>query len=126
MKLYGKDNSPVQVTNIASGVRGKVTPTGNNGNQTAKDVANAIKTATGDTLNNAVNVGDLKATINDTITTVSTDAYGLKDKAGKEFKQNLGSTVQITGDDNINTEVVEVEAADGKRSCLESQPKPNA
>ncbi|AKG11923.1 ESPR-type extended signal peptide-containing protein [Moraxella bovoculi] len=115
VKLYGKDNSPVQVTNIASGVRGKVTPTGNNGNQTAKDVANAIKTATGDTLNNAVNVGDLKATINDTITTVSTDAYGLKDKAGKEFKQNLGSTVQITGDDNINTEVVEVEAADGKK-----------
>ncbi|MCL1624404.1 hypothetical protein M2R47_09210, partial [Moraxella sp. Tifton1] len=115
VKLYGKDNSPVQVTNIASGVRGKVTPTGDNGSQTAKDVANAIKTATGDTLNNAVNVGDLKDTINDTITTVSTNAYGLKDKAGKEFKQSLGTTAQITGDDNINTEVVEVEAADGKK-----------
>ncbi|AXR98944.1 YadA-like family protein [Moraxella bovoculi] len=115
VKLYGKDNSPVQVTNIASGVRGKVTPTGDNGSQTAKDVANAIKTATGDTLNNAVNVGDLKDTINDTITTVSTNAYGLKDKAGKEFKQSLGTTAQITGDDNINTEVVEVTSQDGKK-----------
>ncbi|WP_435939231.1 YadA-like family protein [Moraxella bovoculi] len=115
VKLYGKDNSPVQVTNIASGVRGKVTPTGDNGSQTAKDVANAIKTATGDTLNNAVNVGDLKDTINDTITTVSTDAYGLKDKAGNEFKQSLGTTAQITGDDNINTEVVEVTSQDGTK-----------
>ncbi|SPX84908.1 YadA-like family protein [Moraxella ovis] len=115
VKLYGKDNSPVQVTNIASGVRNELAAKDNNGNQTAKDVANAIKTATGDTLNNAVNVGDLKATINDTITTVSTNAYGLKDKAGKEFKQNLGSTVQITGDENINTEVVEVTDKDGQK-----------
>ncbi|NSM11677.1 collagen-like protein, partial [Moraxella bovoculi] len=115
VKLYGKDNSPVQVTNIASGVRDVLKAKDNNGSQTAKDVANAIKTATGDTLNNAVNVGDLKDTINDTITTVSTDAYGLKDKAGKEFKQSLGTTAQITGDDNINTEVVEVTSQDGKK-----------
>ncbi|HHW7566766.1 TPA: YadA-like family protein [Mannheimia haemolytica] len=114
VKLYGKDNSPVQVTNIASGVRDALVEKAGN-NILDKDVANAIKTASGDTLNNAVNVGDLKATINDTITTVSTNAYGLKDKAGKEFKQNLGSTVQITGDDNINTEVVEVTDKDGQK-----------
>ena len=50
-------------------------------------------------LKSAVNVGDLKK--------VATDAFGLKDKAGKEVKQDLGTTAQITGDDNINTKVEE-------------------
>ncbi|WP_315028210.1 YadA-like family protein [Aggregatibacter segnis] len=57
-------------------------------------------------LKNAVNVGDLK--------TVATDAFGLKDKAGNEFKQNLGTTAQITGDKNVNTKVVD--AKDGKKA----------
>ena len=50
-------------------------------------------------LKSAVNVSDLKK--------VATDAFGLKDKAGKEVKQDLGTTAQITGDDNINTKVEE-------------------
>ena len=50
-------------------------------------------------LKSAVNVGDLQK--------VATDAFGLKDKAGKEVKQDLGTTAQITGDDNINTKVEE-------------------
>ncbi|MEG9531749.1 YadA-like family protein [Mannheimia indoligenes] len=112
VKFYSKGNDPVQVTNVASGVRDTVTATGEGGKLTPADVANAIKTAEGDTLTNAVNIGDLK----DTITSVSTDAYGLKDKEGREFKQNLGTTAQITGDANINTKVVDVTNKDGTQS----------
>ena len=50
-------------------------------------------------LKSAVNVGDLKK--------VAENAFGLKDKAGNEVKQDLGTTAQITGDDNINTKVEE-------------------
>ena len=57
-------------------------------------------------LKSAVNVGDLKK--------VATDAFGLKDKAGNEFKQNLGTTAQITGDKNVNTKVVDTK--DGKKA----------
>lgn len=60
-------------------------------------------------LNNAVNVGDLKNTAEN----LSTNAFGLKDKEGNEFKQNLGTTAQITGDSNINTKVVDVQNPDG-------------
>ena len=59
-------------------------------------------------LKSAVNVGDLK--------TVATNAFGLKDKAGKEVKQDLGTTAQITGDDNINTKVEE-QQVDGKKTA---------
>lgn len=59
-------------------------------------------------LKSAVNVGDLKK--------VATDAFGLKDKAGKEVKQDLGTTAQITGDDNINTKVEE-QQVDGKTTA---------
>jgi len=59
-------------------------------------------------LKSAVNVGDLKK--------VATDAFGLKDKAGNEVKQDLGTTAQITGDDNINTKVEE-QQVDGKKTA---------
>ncbi|HHE3569313.1 TPA: hypothetical protein ACPD3K_000423 [Pasteurella multocida] len=42
--------------------------------------------------------------------------FGLKDKAGAEFKQDLGTTAQITGDSNINTKVVDVTNQDGSTS----------
>lgn len=56
-------------------------------------------------LKSAVNVGDLKK--------VATDAFGLKDKAGNQFTQNLGTTAQITGDKNVNTKVVDAKDANG-------------
>lgn len=59
-------------------------------------------------LKSAVNVGDLKK--------VATNAFGLKDKAGKEVTQDLGTTAQITGDDNINTKVEE-QQVDGKKTA---------
>ena len=78
------------ITGLASGLDG------------VTDVTKAPDTK----LKNAVNVGDLK--------TVATNAFGLKDKAGNEFKQNLGTTAQITGDKNVNTKVVD--AKDGKKA----------
>ncbi|TCP91227.1 trimeric autotransporter adhesin [Cricetibacter osteomyelitidis] len=39
-------------------------------------------------------------------TELTTNAFGLKDQDGNEFKQNLGSTAQIVGNDNISTKVI--------------------
>ncbi|VEE08621.1 YadA-like family protein [Neisseria animalis] len=81
---------PVQIVNLKSGLEN---PDGS---------TFSIADAAGDQLNNAVNVGDLKTTVKE----VSADAYGLKDENGNEFKQDLGTTAQIKGDGNINTNVV--------------------
>ncbi|QLB19786.1 YadA-like family protein [Mannheimia granulomatis] len=96
----GLDNGGNQVVNVDSGLKDK------NGQPVD------LKDAEGDVLNNAVNVGDLK----NTAEKISTDAFGLKDKEGNEFKQNLGTTAQITGDNNINTKVIDVQNADGTTS----------
>lgn len=82
------------ITGLASGLDG------------VTDVTKAPDTK----LKNAVNVGDLK--------TVATDAFGLKDKAGNEVKQDLGTTAQITGDDNINTKVEEQQVNNKKTAKL--------
>ena len=68
-------------------------------------VADVTKVEDATKLKSAVNVGDLKK--------VATNAFGLKDKAGNEFKQNLGTTAQITGDENVNTKVVDAKDANG-------------
>ncbi|MDH3003379.1 YadA-like family protein [Pasteurella multocida] len=99
----GLDNGNKQIVNVDSGLKGK------DGN------AVELKNATGDMLNNGVNVGDLKNAITD-ITTANKGGFGLKDKAGAEFKQDLGTTAQITGDSNINTKVVDVTNQDGSTS----------
>lgn len=88
----GIDVAGKQITKLASGLTGGV----------------KVTDATGDVLENGVNVGDLK--------TVATDAFGLKDKEGNEVKQDLGTTAQITGDDNINTKVEE-QQVDGKKTA---------
>ncbi|WP_432525512.1 YadA-like family protein [Moraxella sp. ZY21109] len=55
VKLFGGDeNNPVQVTNVASGVR-------NPDGSMPANRTQAIQNATGDTLNNAANIGDLQA-----------------------------------------------------------------
>ena len=69
-------------------------------------VADVTKVEDDTKLKSAVNVGDLKK--------VATDAFGLKDKAGNQFTQNLGTTAQITGDKNVNTKVVDTK--DGKKA----------
>ncbi|AHG76429.1 autotransporter/adhesin [Mannheimia varigena USDA-ARS-USMARC-1296] len=87
----GLSNGGNQITNVDSGLKGK-------DGQPVK-----LTEAAGDVLNNAVNVGDLK----NTVTEVTTDAFGLKDENNKEFKQNLGTTAKIIGDGNVKTNVVE-------------------
>ncbi|HII3800092.1 TPA: YadA-like family protein [Pasteurella multocida] len=90
----GLDNGNKQIVNVDSGLKGK------------DGQAVALKDAAGDVLNNGVNVGDLKNAITD-ITSAANGGFGLKDKDGVEFKQDLGTTAQITGDDNINTKVID-------------------
>ncbi|MFC0976100.1 YadA-like family protein [Pasteurella multocida] len=97
----GLDNGNKQIVNVDSGLKGK------DGN------AVELKNATGDMLNNGVNVGDLKNAITD-ITSANKGGFGLKDKAGAEFKQDLGTTAQITGDKNINTKVIDVPNSNDK------------
>ncbi|WP_101774880.1 YadA-like family protein [Pasteurella oralis] len=97
----GLDNGNKQIVNVDSGLKGK------DGNPVV------LKNATGDMLNNGVNVGDLKNAITD-ITSADKGGFGLKDKAGAEFKQDLGTTAQITGDSNINTKVID--GANGKKA----------
>ncbi len=97
----GLDNGNKQIVNVDSGLKGK------DGN------AVALKDAAGDVLNNGVNVGDLKNAITD-ITSADKGGFGLKDKEGNEFKQDLGTAAQITGDSNINTKVIDT--ADGKKA----------
>ncbi|HED4454790.1 TPA: YadA-like family protein [Pasteurella multocida] len=90
----GLDNGGNQIVNVASGLKNK------------DGDAVALKDATGDVLNNGVNVSDLKDAITN-ITSATNGGFGLKDKEGNEFKQDLGTAAQITGDDNINTKVVD-------------------
>ncbi|QLB15550.1 hypothetical protein A6B39_08830 [Mannheimia granulomatis] len=96
----GLSNGGNQITNVDSGLKGQ-------DGQTVE-----LKDAAGNVLKNAVNVGDLK----NIAEKISTDAFGLKDKEGNEFKQNLGTTAQITGDNNVNTKVIDVQNADGTTS----------
>ncbi|UAX42917.1 YadA-like family protein [Pasteurella canis] len=99
----GLDNGGNQIVNVATGLK----------DRDGKDVK--LKDATGDVLTNGVNVGDLKNAITD-ITSAGNGGFGLKDKAGNEFKQDLGTAAQITGDSNINTKVVDVTNPDGSQS----------
>ncbi|MGC6377932.1 YadA-like family protein [Bisgaard Taxon 45] len=99
----GLDNGGNQIINVDSGLK-----------KTDGSVV-ALKDAEGSVLTNGVNVGDLKNAIKD-VTSATNGGFGLKDKAGAEFKQDLGTTAQITGDSNINTKVVDVTNQDGSKS----------
>ncbi len=59
-----------------------------------------LANASGDVLNNAVNVGDLKDTVNN-LTNATTGGFGLKDDNNTEVKQDLGKTIQIKGKDGV-------------------------
>ena len=71
--IQGKGNNPVQISNVASGVRDDVTVS-NPAAPSAADkttIANAINNAGGNTLNNVVNVGDLQAVMQNVNTVVT-------------------------------------------------------
>lgn len=64
-----------------------------------------------ETLTQAVNVGDLK----DVVTNLTTGGFGLVDSEGNFVKQDLGTTIKVTGKDGINATVV----ADGDAKALQ-------
>jgi len=78
-----------QITNVDSGLKKDGTKV-------------ALKDAEGDTLKNAVNVGDLK----DTISNITNNGFGLTDENGKDVKAKLGETVTVKGDGSVTTKVI--------------------
>ena len=83
-----------QITNVDSGLKKDGTKV-------------ALKDAEGDTLNNAVNVGDLK----ESISNITDSGFGLTDENGNDVKAKLGETVTVKGDGSVTTKVIE---EDGK------------
>lgn len=91
----GLNNGGNQIVNVDSGLKDAT------GNKVA------LEDATGNTLNNAVNVGDLK----DTIGNITNNGFGLTDENGNDVKAKLGETVTVKGDGSVTTKVIE---EDGK------------
>ena len=90
----GLNNGGNQIVNIDSGLK------------QADGSTVALKDATGDTLKNAVNVGDLKESINDITDATKNGGFGLSDDNGTTAKANLGETVKVKGDGSVVTKVV--------------------
>ena len=103
LNVGGNTTDGNQVTGVKSSITDKA------GATFADKLKNAADKDNGNP-NNAVNVGDLY----NVFSGESGGGFGLKDKAGNEFKQDLGTTAQITGDKNINTKVVDVLDAQGQ------------
>ncbi|WGE82667.1 YadA-like family protein [Actinobacillus equuli] len=99
----GLNNGNNIITNVSSGL------VGNDGTTKV-----ALKDANGTTLTNAVNVGDLKDTVKE-LTNATTGGFGLKDSTGKEVKQDLGTSIKVTGKDGVNAQVV----TDGNGKALQ-------
>ena len=91
----GLNNGGNQIVNVDSGLKN------------ADGTKVALKDAEGDTLNNAVNVGDLK----ESISNITDSGFGLTDENGKDVKAKLGETVTVKGDGSVTTKVIE---EDGK------------
>ena len=91
----GLNNGGNQIVNVDSGLK------------KADGTKVELKDAEGDTLNNAVNVGDLK----ESISNITDSGFGLTDENGKAVKAKLGETVTVKGDGSVTTKVIE---EDGK------------
>ena len=79
-----------QITNVDSGLK------------KADGTKVELKDAEGDTLNNAVNVGDLK----ESISNITDSGFGLTDENGNDVKAKLGETVTVKGDGSVTTKVI--------------------
>ncbi|WP_440201968.1 YadA-like family protein [Actinobacillus pleuropneumoniae] len=102
----GLNNGNNQVANVSTGLKGR------DGNNVT------LENASGDVLNNAVNVGDLKDSVHN-LTNATTGGFGLMDEKGKDVKADLGKTVTVKGDGSVKTTVVEVEKDGKKEKFLE-------
>ena len=90
----GLDNGGQQITGVASGTSGKNWDATTQGYEA--------------TWNNGANIGDVKTAIND-IKGRDNGGFGLTADDGQSVKQDLGKTITVTGDKNIETKV-----SDGK------------
>ena len=90
----GLNNGGNQITNVASGTTGKTYDNTKAGQEN---------------WNNAANIGDLNTAIND-IKGQANGGFGLTADDGKSVKQDLGQTITVAGDKNIETKVTD----DGK------------
>ncbi|OOF89170.1 hypothetical protein BKG94_00825 [Rodentibacter ratti] len=90
----GLNNGGNQIVNVDSGLKDA------NGNKVS------LTDAKGDTLNNAVNVGDLKESISNITDPSKGGGFGLTDEKGNDVKAKLGETVTVKGDGSVITEVV--------------------
>jgi autotransporter adhesin len=90
----GLNNGGQQITNVASGTSGKTWDATTQGYEA--------------TWNNGANIGDVKTAIND-IKGADKGGFGLTADDGQSVKQDLGKTITVTGDKNIETKV-----SDGK------------
>ena len=82
----GLNNGGNQITNVASGYA-----TG----ETIHNVSDASKS-------NAATIGDLSKIVDKNV-----GGFGLIDKDGTEYKEDLGKSIKVTGDDNINTKFID-------------------
>ncbi|WP_386694575.1 ESPR-type extended signal peptide-containing protein [Lonepinella sp. MS14435] len=73
-----------QITNVSSGLGGT-----------------ALKDASGDTLKNVANIGDLQTVINNVTNASAGGGFGLTDDKGKPVTQDLGKTIALNGKDGI-------------------------
>nr|ABJ97465.1 extracellular matrix protein adhesin A [Aggregatibacter actinomycetemcomitans] len=90
----GLNNGGNQIVNIDSGLK------------QADGSTVALKDASGDTLKNAANIGDLQKSINDITNAGKNGGFGLSDDNGATAKANLGETVKVKGDGSVITKVV--------------------
>ncbi len=105
------DKDGVTITNGTNTV--SLTETGlNNGNNTITNVSSGLVNnadgsnvtladATGDTLTNVVNVGDLKNSIHNITNASAGGGFGLTDDKGDKVTQDLGKTIALNGKDGI-------------------------
>ena len=87
----GLNNGGNQIVNVDSGLK------------KADGSKVELKDAQGDTLKNAVNVGDLK----ESISNITDSGFGLTDENGNDVKAKLGETVTVKGDGSVTTKVIE-------------------
>ncbi len=73
-----------QITNVSSGLDGT-----------------ALKDASGDTLKNVANIGDLQTVINNVTNASAGGGFGLTDDKGDKVTQDLGKTIALNGKDGI-------------------------
>lgn len=110
VSMVGDSNAPVQIQNVASGVRGQIKDANGNvvSNPTKAQVATAVAGANGGTVNNVATIGDLQAIYNQ-----NTGPVQYSDADGKATPATPSNDVTLVGGD-VNAPVTIHNVAAGK------------